>query len=489
MAALPRTVLDLRRLDWAAGACIAIALEGEPLTVVAADGLPERAEEKIARMVEGCDPGILEAGLFIEDTDRDRIGGPLRYLGIGGIALVSLTTVQGPIGFVAITAPRTLPMPEGHRTFLRSIGREIAVAAEHTRLARAAEENRRLAESVLSEMSDGVVVIDSLGLGRVCNPAAAALLNVSQDRAVGSPANEWLTLPTPIMDALWERATRRDAALAPLEVELAGRQLAIQCGPFVDLPGRQSEGLILLIRDLTNLLAAERAKQDFVSMVGHELRTPLTMIRATTDMLGEQDAGSLTPTQTRITEILRGNADRLLALVNDLLDVSALGSGRVHVAREPIDLLDVLDETIEAFERQACEHDLELRLVLPPGITSIPAYADRSRIRQVLSNLVGNAIKYTPRGGHIRVCVEAGPVLVRVDVQDDGIGIAPEDQAHLFEKFYRAAAGQRQSSGTGLGLTIARSIVELHGGMIWCESDGTHGSTFSFRLPVSCDPD
>lgn len=275
----------------------------------------------------------------------------------------------------------------------------------------------------------------------------------------------------------------------PIQVELAGRQLAIQYGPFADLPDLGREGVTLLIRDLTNLLAAERAKQDCVSMVGHELRTPLTMIRATTDILGEQDAGLLTLTQSRTTELLRSNAYRLLAVVNDLLNVSALDSGRVHVALDDIDLFGVLHEVVEAFERQACEHDLELRLTLAPGVTSIPAYADRSRVRQVLANLIGNATNYTPRGGHIRVCAEAGPSFVRIDVADDGIGIAPEDRERLFEKFYRTLAGQRQSSGTGLGLTIARSIVELHGCMIWCESDGEHGSTFSFTLPVSADAD
>jgi signal transduction histidine kinase len=146
-----------------------------------------------------------------------------------------------------------------------------------------------------------------------------------------------------------------------------------------------------------------------------------------------------------------------------------------------MDLAELVRDTIEAHGAEAEQHHIALASDLPGA--GVEVWADRSRVRQVLQNLIHNAVKYTPTGGHVAVRVAATPDGARVDVTDDGIGIPPAEQERLFEKFYRTRAGQRQSGGTGLGLAIARSLVELHGGAIWCDSDGTSGSTFSFTLP------
>jgi signal transduction histidine kinase len=241
------------------------------------------------------------------------------------------------------------------------------------------------------------------------------------------------------------------------------------------------DGAILLVRDLTAVAAAERAKQDFVSMVGHELRTPLTLIRTSVDLLCEEAAGPLNATQRPIADVLRSNADRLQQLISDLLDMSAIDSGRVQVHPVLMDLGELVRETVAAHAGEAEGQRIALAEELPAG--GVEVWADRGRVRQVLQNLVHNALKYTPAGGHVTVRVSAAPAAARIDVTDDGIGVPPAEQPRLFEKFYRTRAGQRHSGGTGLGLAIARSLVELHGGEIWCESDGTSGSTFSFTLP------
>lgn len=262
------------------------------------------------------------------------------------------------------------------------------------------------------------------------------------------------------------------------------RELALTAGPFGAAGatvGGAVGGAILLLRDLTDVTAAERAKQDFVSMVSHELRTPLTLIRTSIDLLGEETAGTLTPTQQRIAEVLCSNADRLQQLISDLLDMSAIDLGRVQMHPVPMDLAELVRDTVETHAAKADEQRIALASELPGA--AVEVWADRSRVWQVLQNLIRNAVKYTPTGGHVAVRVAATADGARVDVTDDGIGIPPAEQGRLFEKFYRTRAGQRQSGGTGLGLAIARSLVELHGATIWCESEGKSGSTSSFTLP------
>src|SRR5690606_23512998 len=214
---------------------------------------------------------------------------------------------------------------------------------------------------------------------------------------------------------------------------------------------------------------AERIKREFVSMVGHELRTPLTLIRATIDLLYEGDAGALNETQERVVTILRNNSERLLTLISDLLDMSAIDSGRMRIQPDTVALTEVIGAVVEELRPAATAKQHEITLTAPASLT---AWIDRPRVQQVVSNLLGNAIKYTPPGGHLRVTITEGYPLAEVSIEDDGIGITAEEQVHLFEKFYRAPQGQRTSGGTGLGLAIARSLVELHGGSIRCESDG-----------------
>ena len=253
-------------------------------------------------------------------------------------------------------------------------------------------------------------------------------------------------------------------------------------GPFPD-PGPSRAGVILLIRDLSAEAEAERVKRYFVSMVGHELRTPLTLIRTTIDLLHGHHAGGLNATQERIVEVLRQNSERLMTLTSDLLDMSALDSGRMQIVPASVDLIEIVRRAVRAAAGAAGERKHQLRLVLPEDANTVMVWADTPRVEQVLSNLISNAIKYTPPNGEIDVRIEGGRAFASVAVADSGIGIPPEEQAGLFEKFYRTSAGRRTTGGTGLGLAIARSIVELHGGEIVCDSDGQTGTTFTFTLP------
>lgn len=474
---------QLTRLDWINGVCLLLRADGQ-LRVVAEHGLRAGASRSLEGIVRTEFAGDVPLeGLYFENADSR---GPMQVivpLGIRSLALLPLVGARGNVGILAVAAERTTEFSESRRSLLQAVRAELTTSLERYELANAVEESRRLAESVIREMQDGAIVLDPEGRCVVCNPAAARLLNIDPELCRGCLVDEWMPLPPASIERLRRSAENTSEDTGDTLFEVEGRLLAFTAGPLVEADGAR-RGIIVLVRDVTETVAAERLKQDFVSMVGHELRTPLTLIRTSIDLLTEEAAGDLTPTQHRITDVLHNNSDRLLRLINDLLDMSALDSGRMRVHELPVRLTSVIDEVLPNYAHEAGER--EVSITVEPG-ESFVVWADRARIEQVLSNLLDNAMKCTPTGGHITIRVLPGETFVLVQVQDNGIGILPSEQPLLFQKFQRTTAGERQSGGTGLGLAIARSIVELHGGKIWCESDGRSGSTFSFTLPIYTD--
>lgn len=479
---LEGVVQHLVELDWADGALIALANEEGNLSTAAAAGLTPDARTALVGLVQrGVRGQRLESGIVVADTVD--LPGDLRGLEVGGFAAQPIVEPDGVAGIVAVTTRRALRLTPSRTELLRSTSREVAAMLERTELAGEVEENRRIAEAVLREMSDGVLVVDHANRCVVANPSAARLLGRPRASLIGEPPDAILPLGREGVETLRRRAADRSGApFAPLIAEVDSRRLAISAGPFVDSEAEPDRaGMMVLIRDLSVEAEAERVKQDFVSMVGHELRTPLTLIRTTIDLLNEGDAGSLNETQARIVEVLHANTDRLMALISDLLDMSALDSGRMQIQPESIDIVAVVNEAVNEAQAAAAlkEHHLSVRA--PERLT---AFADRRRVLQVLANLVNNAIKYTPPGGHVEVIVQLHEGWAEVRVADNGIGIPPAEQTQLFEKFFRTSTGRRTTGGTGLGLAIARSLIDLHGGQIWVESDGRSGSTFVFTLPT-----
>lgn len=475
-------VETLVELDWADGALIALATEEGRLSSAASAGMTPVARDALIALIErGVRGQRIESGIVIADTGD--LPESLRTYEIGGFAAQPMVEPDGVAGIVAITTRRALRLTPSRTELLRSVSREVAAMLERTELAGEVEENRRIAEAVLREMSDGVLVIDHNNRCVVVNPAAARLLGRQRADLIGDEPEGILPLGYEAVETLRRRAA--DPARSPvaaLLAEVRGRRLAISAGPFVESEAEPDRaGMMVLIRDLSAEAEAERVKQDFVSMVGHELRTPLTLIRTTIDLLNEGDAGALNETQQRIVEVLHANTDRLMALISDLLDMPALDSGRMQIQPEPVDIAAVVQEAVAEAQPAALAKDHRLTARTPDYLS---VYADRKRVLQVLSNLVGNAVKYSPPGGNIEVSVKLQDPWVEVRVTDSGIGIPPNEQPQLFEKFYRTTTGRRTTGGTGLGLAIARSLIDLHGGRIWVESDGRSGTTFAFTLPV-----
>jgi PAS domain S-box-containing protein len=243
-------------------------------------------------------------------------------------------------------------------------------------------------------------------------------------------------------------------------------------------------GCVVSLRDVTAERETDRMKNEFVSTVSHELRTPLTSIKGYVDLILDGEAGEITDVQREFLTIVQQNNDRLVELINDLLDISRIESGRIHLTIQPLDVAELIAGAVGTFQAAVDQTDLELGVDLPKGLPK--AVGDRDRVGQVLINLVSNAIKYSPGGGTITLGVERSGKELVVSVADTGIGIPREDQEKIFTKFYRVDSSlTRQISGTGLGLPICKTIINLLGGRIWVESKVGKGSKFSFTLPVA----
>jgi PAS domain S-box-containing protein len=352
-----------------------------------------------------------------------------------------------------------------------------ALAVDNARLTREVEEAADAAR-VLTYVADGVTLIDRTGTIRLWNPAAEAITGLPADSVLGRPAAEaiggWKALAERIpIGAATEQV---QPETFPLETGLGERWISIS---GVDFFG----GTVYAFRDLTDARRLEELKADFVATASHELRTPLAAVYGAAQTLRRHDFALDEAGRDRFVSLIVDESERLNRIVNEILLANQLDAGRLDLMEEPFDPGDLVERVVDA----AREHR-------PPGIRlsiqvsdEVPAVAaDRDRVRQVLVNLVENAIKYSPDGGLVEVGVEETEGTVCFHVKDEGLGIPADEQARIFEKFYRLDPEMtRGIGGTGLGLYICSELLERMDGRIWVESKAGAGSTFSFQLPAA----
>jgi len=237
---------------------------------------------------------------------------------------------------------------------------------------------------------------------------------------------------------------------------------------------------------------ANLAKSDFVSLVSHELKTPMTSIRGYADLLAAGSVGDINEAQSDFLATIRANITRMATLVSDLADISRIEAGRLRLEFSPVELRQVVDEVVRSTRALADEKAHQIQVDVPEDLPSV--WGDRNRLVQILTNLASNAIKYTPNDGEIVIQArqtknqwdpEGSPEVVLLQVKDNGIGIKLEDQAKIFQQYFRTEEGKDFASGTGLGLNITRYLVEMQGGKIWFESESGLGTTFLFTVPVA----
>lgn len=346
-------------------------------------------------------------------------------------------------------------------------------------------------QSILEGIADGVMVADANGRIILFNAAAGRILSVTRSQALGRRLDEMLGLyGTMARDWLTQvnkwREHPKDYETGEFLAErlhLERRVVSVHLSPVIS-KGHEFLGTVSVFRDVTAEVEAERAKTEFVSTVSHELRTPMTAVKGYVDLLLMGATGDLSDQQQHFLDIIKTNTDRLTTLVNDLLDISRIETGKIELEMEPLDMVSIIEQVALTIRPKAEEKGLHVHAVVPPALPKV--FGDPDRVIQILTNLVGNAYKYTPTGGVVSVNAYVRDEMVHIAVADTGIGISAEDQRKIFERFFRVDDPLvHEEAGTGLGLSIAVSLVEMHGGEVMVESEAGEGSIFTFTLPLA----
>lgn len=360
---------------------------------------------------------------------------------------------------------------------LNQLSRAVNRLAErHERQLLLRKRERDRFESVLQSTGDGVIILDRRGYVAQMNGAAERLLRLEADKAIHQSFVQ-VVRDYRLADVWQQCAQSGEEQVATIEVS-AGFFLRIHVTPF-----RKStaSGFLVLLQDLSHLYRLEAVRRDFVSNISHELRTPLASIKALVDTLRD-GALSDPPAAEHFLGRMEIEVDSMTQMVQELLELSRIESGQAPLRLFPEAVATLIEPAVERLRAQATRADLTLTVVLPDELPQVMVDADR--IRQVVINLVHNAIKFTPPGGFITVTARAVREGVVVSVADTGIGIPAEDVARIFERFYKADRA-RSGGGTGLGLAIAKHTIQAHNGRLWVESAEGKGSTFSFTLPLA----
>jgi PAS domain S-box-containing protein len=343
--------------------------------------------------------------------------------------------------------------------------------------------------AILASIADGVIASDFYGNILLVNPAAEAILGRSSAALLGGKiADLFGPADGQRVNQLFQtlKMVALNGATAPVEMQEVvfeiGHRIINARLTLARTPNHEAIGMVIALRDITKEVEADRAKTEFISTVSHELRTPMTSIKGYTELMLHDAAGPLTDPQREWLSTVARNAGRLSLLINDLLDVAQIEAGKVRLNLRPVAIRDLVEQVFQTLQTQAEKKGLALVMTAAPDLPSIKV--DSDRIIQVLMNLVGNSIAYTEQGA-VQVSLQCVANSFRVTVQDSGVGIAPEDMSRIFERFYRADNPVVQAnSGTGLGLPIVKTFVEMHGGRIWVDSELGKGSMFTFILPV-----
>ncbi|MGI6575024.1 MAG: two-component system histidine kinase PnpS [bacterium] len=345
-------------------------------------------------------------------------------------------------------------------------------------IAEISDERKKLA-AVMASMGDGLVAIDQEGKGLLINPAAEVIFGIKQPEVIGQPLRDKLNHQ--LLWSLFQEVLAQGETLVA-ELQTARQREAIfraQVSPILAAEGNVT-GAVAVLRDITDLRRLEQMRLQFLSNVSHELRTPLTSIKGFAVTLADELSPS-TPAQRYVT-IIEQETDRLTRLVNDLLDLSKIDTLQLTMEMVSLQPRELLEGCVQQMVPRAQRAGIALQAEIPANLPRFLGDADR--LKQILINLLDNALKFTPAGGQVVVSAWADAQQFNISVRDTGCGIPAADIPHIFERFYRVdKARSRALGGTGLGLSIVKVLVEQHGGSITVNSEVDIGTEFIIHLP------
>ena len=483
---LDTIVTSLREVTGCRGCCIfLIDHNDQSLEIKAASGLkPHWRKMAKLRLGEGIagraaaeartiylpDTGQDPDFIFFDDEVRSLMAAPL--LAKGEV-----------IGVINVDHSRPHAFGPAQERLLTIAAAQVGVAIDNARLfARIAAEQQQT-QAIIQYMADGLLLIDGRGVIVTCNRALAMMLGLSPAQIVGRKVDA-PDLP-PNVAAITALTTHRArTGVLSREVTLETprpRTLQIFSTTVVEDSGKPI-GEVRVVHDVTKERELEQMKDDFMSTVSHELRTPLFSLQGFVEMMLEDDNLDVA-TRREFLTIVQTQAIQLSDMVNNLLDLSRFDEGKLELQRKPVDILPLIRQSVLKLQGFAHQRQINLGTNLPPALPTL--IGDSQRLEQVLTNLVGNAIKFTNSGGQVRVMASVTKDGLLVEVKDSGIGISPEALSRIFSRYYQVENNsERSAMGSGLGLHIAQRIVEGHGGRIWAESESGQGSSFCFTLPL-----
>lgn len=361
-----------------------------------------------------------------------------------------------------------------HELLMTVLAEYAAIAIQNAQLYQQTENERHKLDATINNIQDGVILLDQENRIILLNPATRRIFGLGLSNFTGKPVLEVITHNdfTVLLHSVQQQNPLKNNEITFDD----GRVFNYQYTPIPEI------GSVITLEDISHLKMLDRLKSDFIHTISHDLRSPLTAIMGYIELLDR--VGPLNDQQKQFVRHVQASAQNITALVNDLLDLGRIEAG-FDTRKDDVSLEQVLQFAVDNLERQIADKKLNFSVHVDPDLPIIRG--NPIRMRQMIDNLLVNAVKYTPEGGKVSVSLRREDSQVIFEVADTGVGIPPADQPHIFEKFYRASNAPKGTPGTGLGLAIVRSIVENHQGRIWVESKVGQGTKFVVVLPAAVE--
>jgi signal transduction histidine kinase len=458
-------------------------------TVAVSQGLSpaflQQLEPLLATVPEHEEPELFE----LPEVNR-LLQGLTRAASLGLLAGVALPLLARSrvVGVLFIFRNYMGVFSANDKNLLQSFADQAAIAVANAQLYTQLRHEEWRMSALIDTVADGIFILTSDHTIEHCNPAFTHLLGVETSVVKNKPHEQVVRWAKLREGQSLEQAERGGWPLTPnatlyVEGDLERPNkpplaVGITYAPLVSPQGRLMN-VIASARDITRFREADELKSTFISVVSHELKTPVALIKGYVSTLRREDAAWDREIVQDSLAVIEDEADRLTGLIENLLDASRLQAGALSINLADVDLPATAQRIAERFRTQTNKHTIVVEFA--PNFPVV--MADEDRLEQVLSNLVSNAIKYSPKGGEIRIGGQVLSSQVIVCVSDQGSGIAQEDIPYVFDRFYRAGEASRTTKGAGLGLYLARAVVEAHGGRIWVDSKMGEGARICFSLP------